>query len=169
MDVIKQLEVLLEKSKNSYAVNAIPVQLTSLDYEINEIIDYSLSISHAEQVCIRESITVDMAWLLLCFGIRMATYALRFSSQRYFSNGLFAISMTVGVLDSREALVVLPLYCDVQKKKNLYFEEMFNLNNEFATLLKDFSNRDAKDKSLECMGYSLEIDENNTPTYQRTW
>ena len=110
-----------------------------------------------------------MAWLLLSFGIRMATYSLRLENQRYFTNGLLAISLTVEVLDKRELLIILPLYFDVQSKTNLSFDEILEKNNEFSFILKNFNNRDEKDKSLECMGYVLDFDENNNPIYQRTW
>jgi len=170
MDVIKKLESALEELKNSqYAVIDIPVQLSDMDEKMNEILDYCVGIGQGEQDQIRKSVTVEMAWLLLCFGIRMATYSLRLSSQKYFANGLFALGMTLGVLDRRELLLILPLYCDVQKKNGLSFNEILRQNNDFTPVLKDFINRDEKDKSLECMGYTLEIDENNNPTYQRTW
>ena len=61
------------------------------------------------------------------------------------------------------------LYCDVQKKHGLSFDEILRQNNDFSSVLRDFINRNEKDKSLECMGYVLEVDENNNPIYRRTW
>ena len=90
-------------------------------------------------------------------------------SQRYFTNGLLAISMTIGVLDLRDLLVVLPLYCDVQKKNNLSFDAILKQDYKFTPILRDFINRDEIDKSLKCMGYFLEIDANGNSTYQRAW
>ena len=110
-----------------------------------------------------------MAWHLLRFGIAMATYSLRLSEQRYFTNGLLAISMTLEKMDIRDILVVLPLYCDAQKKTGLSFDEILKQSNAFAATLKSFISRDEKNRSLGCMGYILEVDENNTPTYKRTW
>jgi hypothetical protein len=170
MDVIKNLKAILgELEYNQYAVKDIPAQLSVVDNNINEILDYCMSISQDERNQIHESITAEMAWLLLCFGIRMATYSLRLSNQKHFTHGLLSISMAFEILDTRELLVVLPLYCDVQKKNNLSFDEILKQNNGFTSVLENFINRDEKDNSLECMGYVLEIDENNTPTYQRTW
>jgi len=170
MDIIKKMECILEDSKNSsYIVKDIPVQLLEIDKIINEILDFCKGLSQGEQDLIYKSVTVEMAWLLICFGIRMATYSLRLSNQRYFTNGLFAISMTLGIVDRRDILLILPLYYDVQKKNGLSFNDILKQNNAFISILKDFLNRDEKDKSLECMGYVLGIDENNNPIYQRTW
>ena len=112
----------------------------------------------------------EMADYLLEFGIRMATYSLRLSSQKYFINGLFALNMAYEkIYDHRDLLVILPLYIDVQKKNNFSFYEVLKQNDEFSSELNDFINRDEKDKSLECMGYILGIDKNNNPIYKKTW
>jgi hypothetical protein len=170
MDIVEQWESVLEKLQdNQYVVKDVPIQLSEIDREINETFDSFSRIDQDGQSLICQRVTVEMAWLFLCFGIRMATYALRLSSQKYFTNGLLAIGMTLGMLDEREMLVILPLYCDVQKKTGLSFDEVLKRNNAFSSVLKNFMNRDEKDRSLECMGYILEIDENDNPTYQRTW
>ena len=170
MDINKDLTPVLEKLKNTqYSVNEVPSKLSDIDKSISKIIDSCIKANQYEQKRINKSITIEAAWWLLCFGIRMATYALRFSSQEYFTHGLYAIGMTLGVLDEREILLVLPLYCDVQKKNELSFENILQHNNEFSLMLKNFMNRSKEDKSIECMGYVLRIDENNNPTYQRAW
>ena len=140
-----------------------------MDKIVNEVLNYYISISQDEQDRIHKLITVEMAWLLLCFGIRMATYSLRLSNQKYFTNGLFAIGMTLGILDRRELLLILPLYYDAQKKNGLSFDEILKQKNEFASMLEDFFKRNEKDKTLECMGYDLKVDENNNPIYLRIW
>jgi len=140
-----------------------------VDKIVNEVLNYYISISQDEQDRIHKLITVEMAWLLLCFGIRMATYSLRLSNQKYFTNGLFAIGMTLGILDRRELLLILPLYYDAQKKNGLSFDEILKQKNEFASMLEDFFKRNEKDKTLECMGYDLKVDENNNPIYLRIW
>jgi hypothetical protein len=170
MDIREKFIFVLEESRrNQYGVKDIPVCLSKVDQEINEIIDNYTNIDDCARDTIRAVVTVEVAWLLLCFGVRMATYSLRLSNQRYFTNGLLAIGMAFGVLDGRELLVILPLYCDVEKKTKLSFDDLFKQNDDFSVILKNFINRDEKDKSLECMGYILKIDENNGPTYQRTW
>lgn len=114
-------------------------------------------------------ISTDIAWLLLCFAINMATYSLRLSEQKYFSNGLIALGMVLGNLDRREIMVVMPLYYNVSKQKKLSFEKVLNLNDEFAALVKNFLSRNEEDKTLESMGYILVKDENSNLIYQRTW
>ena len=170
MDVIKKLESALDDLKKiHYVVKDIPIQFSELDLKINEIIGYCIGSNQDVQDRIRKAVTVEIAWLLLCFGIRMATYSLRLSNQKYFTNGLFAIGMTLGILDRRELLLILPLYYDVHKKNNLSYNEIFKQNKSFTSVLKEYINRDEKDKSLESMGYVIEVDKNNNPTYQRTW
>ena len=167
----ESLTSILEESKNNpYTVKKVPVQLSEADEKINEILDCYITLSQDEQDQINKSVTYEMARLLLVrFGIRMATYALRLVNQQYFTNGLVAIGMTLRVMDIRDILVILPLFCDAQKKNNLSFDGILNQNNELSSVLEDFINRDEKDKSLECMGYTLATDENNKPIYQRTW
>ena len=170
MDIINNINFILQKSQaEQYGVKNISIQLSETDEKINTIIDYCKNIKMEEKDKIRKLMTTEMAWLLLCFGIRMATYSLRLSNQDYFINGLIAISMTLGILDQRELLVVLSLYCDVQKKCKLSFDQILKRHDEFSFLLKSFNNREEKDKSIECMGYILALDENDNPTYQKTW
>jgi len=170
MDIICKLGAIFAESKVTlYAAMDIPVQLSEIDKKVNEIIDYYACISQDEQDKIHKSVTVEMAWFLLCFGIRMATYSLRLSSQKYFTNGLLAIGATWGILDRRELLIILPLYNDAQKKKGLSFDEILKKQNEFTSVLKEFNNRDENEKTLECMGYTIELDEDNNQTYRRTW
>ena len=170
MDIIAELKYVLEASKNNQNTdNSIPAQLSDIDEKINEILDYWTNVNQEERGQILKFITVDIAWFLFCFGIKMATYSLRLSNQRYFTNGLLAIGMTLGILDTRDIWVILPLFCDAQKKTGLSFDEILGQNSDFSSELKDFINRDEKDKTLECMGYILDVDENNNPTYKRTW
>ena len=170
MDVIVLLnDILKESIYSEYSIKNISIEISKIDNKINDIIDYWTKVSQWENENIQKTISIDIAWLLLCFGIRMATYSLRLSSQKLFTNGLFAISMTSSVIEKRELLVVLPLYCDVYNKKKLSFNEILKQHNKFSIILEEFINRDDKDKSLECMGYTLKVDQNNVPTYYRTW
>ena len=170
MNIFNELNFVLKKSKNDqYGINSIPIQLAETDKTINEILDCYISFQHDEQEQIQTYITVETAWLLLCFGIRMATYSLRQSNQKLFSNGLLALSLAYWVLDERELLVVFSLYCDAQKKNALFFDGAFKRNGKFAMELENFVNRKDVDKSIESMGYILEFDSENIPTYKKTW
>ena len=174
MDIIEDLNYYWEESikasiKEDYGVEIIPIQLSEVDIGVNEVMDSYRCIGKDEQDRLDEYIYEGFAWFLLRFGIRMATYSLRLSDQRYFTNGLCDIGMTQGVLDIRDILVILPLYCDAQKKTGLSFDEALSQNSKFTSTLRDFIGRDERNKTLSCMGYVCEIDENNIPTYQRTW
>jgi len=170
MDIINRLNHVLEEvKKGQYGVANIPTKLTGLDMEIGEIVDYYTSSNDCVKEYVHKSITEDMSWQLMCYGIRMATFSLRCSCQKHFDNGLSAIGMTLGKLDLRELLIVLPLYCDVQKKNNLSFDKLLDKKDDLSYFLEEFINRDESNKTLECMGYVLEYDENNVPTYRRTW
>ena len=178
MDIIEMLNVAMnleedeidrERASGQFVLQKVPEKLSKADLLFNEIFDEYFLLLNADKEGLKKLITIKMAWYLLGFGTKMATYALRLSNQRYFTNGLFAIGMTFALLDTREILIVLALYCDVQKKNELSFDEMLKQNNDFASLLIAFLKRDEKDKSLECMGYVLKVDENNNETYYRTW
>jgi len=170
MDIIYKLNMVIEEvKKGHYGVMNIPLQLTDTDLLIDEIIEMYKNMNKEEKGELKKSISMDTAWQLLCYAIRMATYSLRLLSQKCFTNGLFAMSITLGILDERELLIVMPLYYDVQKKNSLSFDELLKRNDDFSIFLDVFINRKEEDKTLECMGYILENDENNNPIYRRTW
>ena len=77
--------------------------------------------------------------------------------------------MIFDILDTREILLIMPLYYDVSKQNKLSFAEILNMNNDFAIFVKNFLRREEENKTLKCRGYILSKDENNNPIYQRTW
>jgi len=102
MDVIVLLnDILKESIYSEYSIKNISIEISKIDNKINDIIDYWTKVSQWENENIQKTISIDIAWLLLCFGIRMATYSLRLSSQKLFTNGLFAIGMTSSVIEKR--------------------------------------------------------------------
>ena len=63
------------------------------DENVGEVIVSCMQLGQDRQASIRNDITVDISWLLLCFGIRLAMHSLRRVSQKHFTNGLYAISL----------------------------------------------------------------------------
>ena len=171
MNILKELKVTLKKAKGSgeYWEKGVPSSMMKMDIELNRIIGEYILLSKEDKKSVCNGVSTDIAWLLLCFAINMATYSLRFSEQKYFSNGLTALSMVLGILDQREIILIMSLYYDVHKRNMLSFEKILNQSEGFATFVKNFLSRNENDKTLECMGYILTIDENNNPVYQRTW
>lgn len=171
MQLLKKLEDILFEAKNSgeYWVKAVPNSMMKMDVELNSIIENYVSLSEEEKKLVCIGISTDIAWLLLCFAINMATYSLRLSVQKYFTNGLTALGMVLGILDPREIILIMPLYYDVYKRNGLSFDKVLNQNDEFSLFVNNYLNRNDEDKTLASMGYILTIDEDNNPTYQRTW
>lgn len=171
MHLLKEIETILVEAKNSgeYWEKGVPGSMMKMDIALNRIIGDYILLSKEEKKSVCNGVSTDIAWLLLSFAINMATYSLRFSEQKYFFSGLTALGMVLGILDQREIILILPLYYDVHKRNGLSFEKILNPNDEFATFVRNFLSRSEEDKTLECMGYILAIDENNNPIYQRTW
>ncbi|ATW25275.1 hypothetical protein [Candidatus Formimonas warabiya] len=171
MNIVKEIEVILEETKISgeYWEKGIPSSIMRMDIELNRVIENYANLSKEDKKLVGNDISTDIAWSLLYFAINMATYSLRFSEQRYFTNGLFALGMILRVLDQREILLVMPLFYDVSKKNKLSFQKILDQNNDFADFVNKFLSRREEDKTLECMGYILTKDENNNPLYKRTW
>jgi len=168
MDIINRLSsalIIYDQDDPLENKRIIPAQLSEADKIVNETIDYYRNTQQNERDKIHKLITEKIALFLLHFGIRMATYSLRLSSQRYFTNGLLAISLTLNTLDERDLLIVLPLYCDAQNKNSLSFDEVLKQDNKFSLVLKRFIDRDEEDKSLNCMGWTLGFDDNHNLTY----
>ena len=159
---------MLRGGSDQYSLHGVPAQLSVLDNAFNKTIIEYKQLSEHDKDEVQKLITIKIADLLLGFGERFATYSLRLSSQEYFTNGLIALSVTLKVQDTRELLRVLSLYCDVQKKRNLSFSEVLEQGNEFSSFLKQFINREKKDKTIECMRYVIKYDD-DTPTYYDTF
>ena len=85
----------------------------------------------------------------------MATYSLRLSEQRYFTNGLIALGLASRSIDLRDVLRLLALYWDVHKRNGLNFKEVLSQNNDFSHILNKFIEREKPDKSLKCMAFAL--------------
>lgn len=171
MQSLKELEDILVEAKKSgeYWEVKIPISMMKMDVELNRIIDKYDILSIEEKKLIRNGISTDIAWLLLGFAINMATYTLRLSEQKYFSNGLIALGMVLGILDQREIILIMSLYYDVSKRNKMSFDKIISQNDEFATFVKNYLNRNEEDKTLESTGYILTKDENNNLIYKRTW
>jgi len=171
MDIIEKLNIITQRITidKEYLAPGFPEIMTDVDIELNKLVREYLLIPTEERDNVKSSISIDNAWLLLAFSEDMATYALRQSEQELFSNGLTALSMVYGILDAREIMVIMVLYCDVNKRIGLSFESIINEGGDFGRFIEGFINRDESDKSLESMGYTLEKDEQNNLLYQRAW
>lgn len=171
MNILKELEITLKEAKQSgeYWEKGVPSSMMKVDIALNRIVGDYILLSKEERKSVCNGISTDIGWMLLCFSINMATYSHRVSEQKYFTNGLTALGMVLGILDQREIILIMPLYYDVHKRNGLSFEKVLIQNNEFASFIKNFLNRNEEDKTLESMGYILTTDENNNPIYQRTW
>lgn len=171
MNNVKQLYDLLKiiENEDDYCEEYVPESIKETDIKLNKLIENYSILSIEEKNIVRNSLSIKNAWILLCFSINMATYALRLSKERYFINGLTALAMIIGILDIREIILVMPLFYDVSKKNNFSFTKILAQQDSFSDFVKLFLNRREEDKSLECMGYILTRDKNNNLFYKRTW
>lgn len=151
-NIIDELKV-IQKKKNAQICSEIPIIMDETDTEINCILDSYLLSENNEMMNVK--VSNDIAWLLMGFGFYMATYSLRSSEQRYFTNGLTAIGIASQTIDLRECLKLLPLYWDVFRKKGLSFQPVLSQNNDFTKELQMFLGRVEINKTLECMGFEL--------------
>lgn len=163
-NIINELQV-IQKKKNTQNSFEIPIIMDETDIEINNILDSYLLSENNEKTNFK--VSNDIAWLLMGFGFYMATYSLRSSEQRYFSNGLTAIGIASKAIDLRECLKLLPLYWDVFRKKGLSFQPVLSQNNDFSKELQKFLERDELNKTLECMGFELAGKEENIQYRQK--
>ncbi len=157
------------KRNGDYWETKAPSSMSRMNVELNEIIGEYLISTNEERAKIHSEISNELAWSLLAFAENMATYSLRFEEQEIFNNGLFALGLTFGVLDTREILLIMSLYYDVSQKTKLSLDNVLKQNNSFSVFVSDFLNREEEKKSLKCMGYILTKDENGNLLYQRTW
>lgn len=171
MDIAGEFDRIAKKARDSkdYLAPGVPEIMTKIDVQLNEILEDYMALPKEKKDLAKVRISTDGAWTLLAFAENMATYSLRLSNQKLFSNGLLALDIAKSSLDSREIMVILPLYCDIHKRKGLRFDSILSEGDSFSSFLKEFLDRDEDDKTLESMGYVLANDENNNPVYERTW
>lgn len=167
MDIIKNLEtVSIAVDHIGYWNMEIPSQA---DDEISKNIEYFRKIAKSEKDKIKNNVSEDIAWLLLSFSERMATLSLRTCDQNIFCNGMFALDIAYGKLDSREILIIMSLYFDVSVKNRLSFDEILKQKEPISETIQLFLNREEEDKKISAMGYIIENDKMNQPAYKRTW
>lgn len=167
MRVIDRLETIFIEAMDcgEYSINNIPLLMMKMDADLSVVIQQFSKLPPQEQEVICSYITNEIAWMLLGYAVRMATYALRLADQQVFDNGLTALRMTLGVVGSREILRILSLYYDVHKRKGLHIQNQSVEEDEFSIMVYDFWNRCKSDKSLHAMGYKLGRDDNKNLMY----
>lgn len=155
------------KVNNHYYDKNLPAKMSNADKNLNIIFDsYKLYGAEGRKKT-DQFITPEIAWQLLGFSIRMATYSLRLSDERLFANGMVALSIIIDILDKREVLIAITLFFDIKQKHCFSFNSFLKQNDRFSVLLEDFTKRKPEDQSLECMGYTLTADENSNLIYKR--
>ena len=171
MSVINDIEKIIEDAKDDgdYRERNFPVLMSKMNVEMNKVVDSYRVLPEEEKKALHKSISNHMAWSLLAFAENMATYSLRHKEQKLFTNGLSAMGMVMGILDTREMLLIMPLYYDVSLRSNLSFSTILDQRDEFSAFVKAFLDRDEVNKSLKCMGYIFTKDDSNSPIYRRTW
>ena len=176
-DITYELQQILNESKNDKEYKLPnPIKMCKTELDMNKVIEDYLLLTNEERKKNEISQNPNIEWLLMSFCVSMATYSLRLSEQKYFTNGLTALGMvytlsvlpeTSKVFDIRDILRHLVLYWDVHKKKNLSFQPVLDQNDEFSIVLKKFIERDEVNKTLKCMGFTI-IGEGDNVEYKST-
>lgn len=171
MDINTRIVNVCEKimGNKEYFEKDIPIIMQSEDIEFNEIMEEYIMLSEEARASIQKKISVDNAWILLCFSENMATYSLRLKDQSYYTNGLAALSLIMNILDQREILIILPLYYDVYVKTGMQLTRALGTSEDLKDMVINFFNREDQHKSLKCMGYILEEHGNGDLCYKRKW
>ena len=165
---ISRQEVEKEKQEKQYFPYRVPKKMRKSEALLNDLFDKYANQSSAVTEIIKKSITEHDAWYLYGFGISMATYSLRHFEQRYFTNGLRALSLASNKLDMRDIWLVLSLYWNASKEHAFAFDSLEDRDDSFSFALKEYLNSDICDKSFEAMGYVIRKTEDGL-TYIRTW
>jgi hypothetical protein len=110
---------------------------------------------------------------LLAFAERMASLAVRTGNPQLVREGLEALAFGAGLVDIREAILILPLLYQSLRKLDVdatnYFAGAIGLGDaQFDSVLREFPNRDEENRSIEVMGY-IEGRDQDGFRYVRTW
>ena len=154
---------LLKRENNlGYGLKELPSQR---DDELRALIESSTPAELAP------AIRHDMHPVLRVFAERAASLAVRTGDASWLKIGL--VALTLADLESRESLLILPLYVDSARGLNFETRLLFGtVGNLFggaaANSLQAFLGRSPQDRSLDSMGYSSEGEGRNF-RYKRTW
>ena len=110
MGIVEELEDAVLKSMldNEFIDRSIPNLMRKMDNEFNTILEKYRLLQQNQRQIVQSSIPEEVGWILTGFSGRMATYALRFSNQDYFTNGLVALSLAWKVIDHRDIMLLMP-------------------------------------------------------------
>lgn len=140
------------------------------DRDISECLQDYIPLDVESKAAATRALGHKVLFMLLGFSERMATHSLRTGDQGAFDMGLLSLSITYeGHIDTRETLLVIPLYLDVAARVGLSLDSMLTADGSFSNQLRAFIRRRPEDKRIEAMGYVLDHDNPDGVAYKRTW
>lgn len=154
------------RENTGYLAQPLPV---ARDTEICAFVSEAYGTAAAPNV-IRDSLSRDHASVLLVFGERMASLAVRRSDPSILDCALKAVCLALTVGNSREGLLVLPLLWHSAELLRLDAPAVFDrAGREGGCLgLTEFAQRRPEDQTIESMGYVEDRDAEGF-RYRRTW
>ena len=169
MNIVNALKAIGSRA-HGYGPRSIPCPL---DDEISILIDDWKKLPPNERIAEASGIRGEPRDILLAYGERMASKAVRAHSREDFFNGLLAIGMDGWNNDWRENLMLMALYYDAAVRIKVSLDDLIDDASEFMSLktssaFRAFMKRSEEDKTLTAMGYEPSKD-NEGFRYRRNW
>jgi hypothetical protein len=162
------LDVLEPAVNRGYLAQAIP---TARDAEIGGLLSRVMEEHHVARFmrCLQDGHAI----VLRVFAERMASEAIRNRDAAVLRLGLIALLLSWHGPDSRETLMVFPIFYDAVRRMGLDLTLLVasireTIGDQLAAPFVEFLQRSESDKSLQAMGYAEGAD-NDGFRYQRNW
>lgn len=146
---------LIDDEHMDYSSQPIPYEL---DYVVSDLVNLYKSLSPVEREIVYSLASERNSYTLLAFAERMAALAVREKSRERLLDGLLSLIIENYNADWRDNVTKLaPLYHSAVKigidPQSLFTEAASYGNNEVAEVIRDFSQREPEDRSIEAFGY----------------
>jgi hypothetical protein len=143
------------------------------DEQITTLLKAWTNLDHVSRTESAREITENQASVLLAYGERMASFAVREHDANFIFLGLLAVGLDGWRYDWRENVLIVPLFYDAATRLGVSPELIFGkthtfLSEKVVNRLEGFLRRSPHDQSLAVMGYIAGADDQGF-RYVRTW
>jgi len=170
LDLLSTVPCLQREHVRDYWKSPLP---NPIDREIGELLKVWMALSVDDRRDSAARISQFQADVLLRYGERMASLAVREHNEEFIFLGLAAIGVHDWRFDYRENLLIVPLHYDAAERIGADPDAIFEraalcLYGNSASGLRSFLGRTPHDKTIGVMGYVVDSDEQGF-RYRRTW
>ena len=153
----------------NYPQNECTESLSEYEIHTNTLLEKYNNLSSTDREIEANRMDISCAGLLLAHAQNIATYVMNHSNEgQMLKTALIALSLAARTVDFRDITVILSLIFDSASRVGVDLLSLASESECSVLDLRSFSARPPEDKSIECMGYTIQY-KNGKPYYFRNW